>query len=130
MIETGQVFLERDRIKGVLGAGGAGTVYRAVDKNTKREVAIKVYSSDNGKLSKARIQREVEIISKLQHPNIIALFDVGVSNGNYLTILVNSDRRSCAIRPSIPEISGHRSWGIRPAFLSYPAKGRHLMHGV
>ncbi len=34
-----------------------------------------------------------------------------------LTILVNSDRRSCAIRPSIPEISGHRSCGIRPAFL-------------
>ena len=48
-------------------------------------------------------------------------------NKRLMPILVNSDRRSCAIRPSIPEISGHRSCGIRPAFLFYPAKGRHLM---
>jgi len=44
-----------------------------------------------------------------------------------VTILVNSDRCSCAIRPSIPKLSGHRSYGIRPAFLSYPANGRHLI---
>jgi hypothetical protein len=47
-----------------------------------------------------------------------------------MAILVNSDRRSCAIRPMTPEISGHHSCDIRPAFLSYPAKDRHLMHGV
>jgi len=40
-----------------------------------------------------------------------------------LIILVNSDRHSYLIRPLILEISGHRSYSIRPAFLSYPANG-------
>ena len=33
-------------------------------------------------------------------------------------ILVYSDQRSCAIRPAIPKVSGHRSRSIRPSFLS------------
>jgi hypothetical protein len=45
-------------------------------------------------------------------------------------ILVNSDQRSYIIRPSIPEISGHRSYSIRPPLLFEPAKCRHLMPGV
>jgi len=44
-----------------------------------------------------------------------------------VAILVNSDRCSCAIRPSIPKLSGYRSCGIRPSFLSHPANGRHLI---
>ena len=35
-----------------------------------------------------------------------------------LFILVYSDQRSCAIRPAIPKVSGHRSRSIRPSFLS------------
>jgi hypothetical protein len=44
-----------------------------------------------------------------------------------LAILVNSDRRSCAIWPMTPEISGHRSCSIRPAFLSSRSKGTFFL---
>jgi len=47
-----------------------------------------------------------------------------------MLILVNSDHRSYNIRPSIPEISGHRSCGIRPPLSYDSANSRHLMSEV
>jgi len=47
-----------------------------------------------------------------------------------MLILVNSDHRSYSIRPSIPEISGHRSCGIRPPLSYDSANSRHLMSEV
>lgn len=60
-----------------------------------------------------------------------ALLTDALAHVPYLVlILVNSDHRSYNIRPSIPEISGHRSCGIRPPLSYDSANSRHLMSEV
>jgi serine/threonine protein kinase/Tol biopolymer transport system component len=62
-----------------LGAGGMGEVYRARDPRLGRDVAIKVlpagYSSDAERLR--RFEQEARATAALNHPNILAVFDVG-----------------------------------------------------
>jgi serine/threonine protein kinase/tetratricopeptide (TPR) repeat protein len=67
-----------------LGAGGMGEVYRARDTRLKREVAIKVlpasFASDAGRL--ARFEQEANAAGSLNHPNILAIHDVGTHEGS------------------------------------------------
>ena len=62
-----------------LGTGGMGEVYRARDTRLGRDVAIKVLLGINSSTeeSRQRFQREARTISKLSHPHICALYDVG-----------------------------------------------------
>ncbi|MEO7868846.1 MAG: serine/threonine-protein kinase, partial [Candidatus Eisenbacteria bacterium] len=62
-----------------LGAGGMGEVYRARDTRLGRDVAIKVLPGEAtaSEEVRQRFEREARTISKLAHPNICALFDVG-----------------------------------------------------
>ncbi len=66
-----------------LGAGGMGEVYRAKDPRLKREVAIKVLSTEvlGDTERQKRFQREAEAISALNHPNILSVYDMGAENG-------------------------------------------------
>ena len=61
-----------------IGVGGMGEVYRAIDTNLKRGVAIKVLptlvAADAERL--ARFQREAEVLAALNHPNIAAIYGV------------------------------------------------------
>src|SRR5262245_46946545 len=62
-----------------LGAGGMGAVYRARDTRLGREVAIKVLPPQlmESPEALARFEREVQAVAALNHPNILALHDVG-----------------------------------------------------
>src|ERR1019366_6440901 len=66
-----------------LGAGGMGEVYRARDTRLERTVAVKILpasvSSDPDRL--LRFQHEARILSTLNHPNVLAIFDVGEPSG-------------------------------------------------
>jgi tetratricopeptide (TPR) repeat protein len=74
----------RDAIPGVeflrrLGAGGQGVVYEALQTSTGRRVAIKIlrtgpYGTARGS---GRFEREVRILSRLRHPNIVPVHDAG-----------------------------------------------------
>src|SRR5580698_3938266 len=67
-----------------LGAGGMGEVYRARDSRLKREVAIKVLpqalSLDADRLR--RFEQEALATAALNHPNILAVFDIGTNEGS------------------------------------------------
>ena len=64
-----------------LGSGGMGEVYRARDTRLDRFVAIKVLSPviDTAPRGRERFEREARAISKLSHPHICALHDVGAA---------------------------------------------------
>jgi non-specific serine/threonine protein kinase len=66
-----------------LGSGGMGEVYRARDRNLRRDVAVKLLpgtlSADPDRI--ARFEREARAIAALSHPNILAIHDFGNQNG-------------------------------------------------
>jgi len=66
-----------------LGAGGMGEVYRARDSRLERDVAIKVLpaSLSSDPSLKQRLEREAKAVSKLSHPNICTLHDIGHQDG-------------------------------------------------
>jgi len=66
-----------------LGQGGMGTVWRAVQMSTKRQVALKLmgnrlFGSD---MARARFEREVTLAARLTHPNIARVYDSGLHRG-------------------------------------------------
>jgi eukaryotic-like serine/threonine-protein kinase len=61
------------KIEAILGSGGMGTVFRAVDGRLGRTVAIKVATARYSE----RFEREASAISALNHPHICTLYDVG-----------------------------------------------------
>ncbi len=65
------------RVLDRLGAGGMGTVYKALHPRMKRVVAIKVLSEAVGRNERyvQRFQREVEAVARLSHPNIVMAHD-------------------------------------------------------
>ncbi len=63
-------------IRGVLGQGGMGTVYLALDPALRRQVALKVLRADTDD-QRERFRREARIVARLQHPNIVAIYAVG-----------------------------------------------------
>ena len=66
-----------------LGAGGMGEVYRARDMRLERDVAIKVLPANlSSDLSlRQRLEREAKAVSRLSHPNICTLHDIGHQDG-------------------------------------------------
>jgi len=71
------------KIFGILGKGGMGIVYKALDPDIDREVAIKTIRFDNFQEGTqkddlmARFIREARAAGKLSHPNIVTVYDVG-----------------------------------------------------
>lgn len=68
-------------ILGVLGSGGMSAVYRAQDVRLGRAVALKLINvnQSHGPGFAARFQREARMLARLDHPNILPLWDVGQS---------------------------------------------------
>jgi predicted Ser/Thr protein kinase len=67
------------KILGVLGVGGQGVVYRAEQVSLNREVALKVLDKDltADPVFVARFQAEARAAARLQHPNVVQVYDVG-----------------------------------------------------
>src|SRR5207344_1115499 len=72
-----------------IGAGGMGEVYRARDSRLSRDVAIKIlpetFANDPGR--RERFEREAQAVAALSHPNIIAVHDTGVEQGQAYVVM-------------------------------------------
>ena len=68
-----------------LHRGGQGVVFQAVQRSTKRKVALKVLYDNplEGSKGRARFEREVEVLSQLDHPNIVGVLDSGEADGSF-----------------------------------------------
>jgi len=74
---------DRYQIQGKIGQGGLGAVYKAFDTHLRREVAIKRVltpdeaSKDDVNEAAEKLMQEATVLSTLNHPNIVSIFDVG-----------------------------------------------------
>ena len=114
-------------ILGTLGAGGMGEVFRARDARLNRDVAIKVLPAalreDAGRLR--RFEQEARATGALNHPNVLAVYDVGEHDGApFLVAAVPNANRTPALNacalfssPSLSRSLDLRAtdFGMRPA---------------
>jgi len=71
----------RYRIEALLGEGGMGGVYRAEDTTLGRRVALKVLHDGDEGSERAPLLREAKAAARLDHPNIVRIYDVGELDG-------------------------------------------------
>jgi len=81
-MEIGQIIKERYEITQLLGEGGMSFVYKAVDKQLQRTVAIKTLKPVYVEQEKfvERFKREAQTAANLNHPNIVQIFDWGIGD--------------------------------------------------
>ena len=78
-----------------LGEGGKGIVYKARDTILDRIVAIKMLKSETlSEEAYYRFIREARAVAKLNHPNIVSIYDIGRENGKQFFILEFIDGKS------------------------------------
>jgi len=72
--------LGRYEIRSQLGAGGMGEVYLAYDNRLRRPVALKLLSDSNYSKDKLlRFEQEAYVVSSLNHPNILTIYEIGTT---------------------------------------------------
>ncbi len=103
-MQIGQIIKERYEITQLLGEGGMSYVYKAIDKQLQRTVAIKTLKPNYVEQEKfvERFKREAQTAANLNHPNIVQIFDWGIGDepffvmeyieGNTLTAIIAKRR--------------------------------------
>lgn len=95
--QPGTVLAGAYRLDARIGKGGMGTVYRARQLSLDRDVAIKLIRLDrrHNPDSFARFRREIDVISRLSHPNIVQVIDAGATDEgiSYMVMELLTGRR-------------------------------------
>ena len=103
---THDVLVDRYELGAVLGQGGMAKVYRGLDRQLGRQVAIKVLAPpfDRDREFVERFQREARAAAGLSHPNIVAVFDSGSDDGTHyiVTELVEGETLADRLRRDGP----------------------------
>ncbi len=131
---VGTVFGGRFRIESLLAAGGMGTVYVAEQQPSGRKVALKLIKGkgavDAGLV--ARFQREIGVMSGLNHPNVVTMFDSGVDNGNFFLVMELLEGRS--LRDELSALSAQRQvrvpWPRALRITHHVARGLAAVHEI
>ena len=80
---VGQTVADRYEIVSLMGFGGMGAVYEAIQRNMNRRIALKYIPSHNP-VTAARFEREALTVSQLRHPNTVTVFDYGQTDDGFL----------------------------------------------
>lgn len=81
---------DRYQLGALIGQGGMGRVFRAFDPKLRRRVAIKILQprrSAHGADQTARMMREAQAAAAIDHPGVVAIFDVGEANGQPFIVM-------------------------------------------
>ena len=102
VLKSGQVVAARYRVLGLLGAGGMGSVHRALDVELDEEVALKVLRAElaTDVAALARFRREVRLARKVTHANVARTYDLGADGAmHFLTMeLIEGESLAHTIR--------------------------------
>jgi len=94
-IDVGTNIDDRYLLQKVLGVGGVGVVYEALDQKLNRTVALKLLKAElaDHETLRPRFEREAETLASLMHPNLVLVMDYGLHEGApYLTMELLSGR--------------------------------------
>jgi len=85
LLAPGVVVADRYRIEALLGTGGMGAVFRAVDRRLQRPVALKVHHGRAASL--VRLRHEARLLARLSHPNVVTVLEVVVHDGAPVVVM-------------------------------------------
>ena len=131
--------LGRYRIVGEIGQGAMGTVYKAVDPVIDRTVAIKTINLNLSKQEleeyEARFQQEIKAAGRLNHPNIVTIYDVGKTESvAYMAMEFLEGRElNWVVRLPNDELAGYVQATVLAsgaALLGYEFASRHWRQGI
>jgi serine/threonine-protein kinase len=93
-VEAGMVLGERYELGQVLGSGGAGRVFAAVDRVMNERVALKVLRWERAGDRRwiRRLAREVKIARLIRHPNVCRVFEMGSEDGHWFVTMELAER--------------------------------------
>ncbi len=115
LLASGSLLKDRYRIEQPLGGGGQALVYRATDEVLHRTVVVKVMRAtrrDNRWL-KSRFEREMEALSRIDHPGVVGILDVGdLDDGSPFLVIQHIDGMSLRERLADGPIDVSRSADI------------------
>jgi serine/threonine-protein kinase len=96
----GEVLAGRYRLVEQLGSGGMGQVFRAVDEELGRDVAVKVLAPHllDDPRAKERLRREARSAAALTHPNVVTLYDTTVDDEQQFLVMEFVDGQTLAAR--------------------------------
>ena len=81
-----EISLNYEYIKDI-SSGSFGSVIKAINKNTKEEVAIKIINKLSDKIDICKIKEEINILKRLNHKNILKYYEYIETNGNIYIIM-------------------------------------------
>ncbi len=81
VLRSATIVAERYRIERLLGHGGMGEVYLATDRKLRRKVALKLAQSRLVADATRRWLREAEALARIEHDNVVEVFEVGTHDG-------------------------------------------------
>jgi serine/threonine-protein kinase len=87
-LEEGEIVEARYRVIRQVGEGAMGAVYEVERISDKRRLALKMLTDVAGGLNVARFAREAQIISQIDHPNVVSIVDVDVSSSGFFYMVM------------------------------------------
>jgi serine/threonine protein kinase/formylglycine-generating enzyme required for sulfatase activity len=86
---TRRIILNRFEIEKLIGQGSMGEVYRGLDRETNKIVAIKALKQTSNRISEniERFTREGEALRRLDHPNIVKVLQSAVEQGSHYIVM-------------------------------------------
>jgi WD40 repeat protein len=115
------------RVRRRLGGGGMGTVYEAFDERLQRPVALKVLTEAlaNSEQARARFLVEARAAARLNHPNVVTVFEVGEATG--LSFLVMELIPGGSVQERV-RAAGHLHWLEATRMLADACRGVAAAH--
>ena len=119
-------------VLGLIGAGGMGEVWRARDSRLERDVALKVLPAEalSDETARTRLVREARLASKLNHPHICTIYEVGEADGQVFIAmeLVEGLSLSARLADGPLPVEQVLSYGQQAADALAHAHGRGVVH--
>ena len=79
---AGELFAQRFLVEAQIATGGMGAIFRAIDQQTARPVALKLLQPRDSAVANQRFAREAQILAELRHPHVVPYVAHGIDEAN------------------------------------------------